>query len=68
MEIKKSITINLSANDVKEIIADYLKKDGYVVTVDDISFSAGSRCEGYGMAEHYVSYFDGASVKCKERS
>ena len=29
MEIKKNITIELSENDVKEIIVDYLKREGY---------------------------------------
>ena len=67
MEIKKNITIKLSENDVKEIIADFLKRDGYNVTVDDVSFSVGTRCEGFGTAEHYVSCFNGAFVKCKEK-
>lgn len=67
MEIKKNITIKLSENDVKEIIADFLKRDGYNVTIDDISLSVGSRCEGFGAAEHYVSCFNGAFVKCKEK-
>ena len=67
MEIKKSITINLSENDVKEIIADYLKREGCDVTVNDITLSIGSRCEGYGTAEHEVNYFKGAYVNCKEK-
>ena len=67
MEIKKNITINLSENDVKEIITDYLKREGYDVTVNDIALSIGSRCEGYGTAEHEVHYFKGAYVNCQER-
>lgn len=67
MEIKKNITIELSENDVKEIIADYLKREGYAVKSDDVSFSIGTRCEGYGMAETYINYFKGAFVKCKEK-
>ena len=67
MEIKKNITINLSENDVKEIIADYLKREGYDVTVNDVTLSIGSRCEGYGDAEHEVVYFKGAYVNCKEK-
>ena len=67
MEIKKNITIELSENDVKEIITDYLKREGYGVTVDNVSFSVGSRLEGYGYGEHEVSYFKAAYVKCKEK-
>lgn len=67
MEIKKNITINLSENDVKEIITDYLKREGYDVTVNDVTLSIGSRCEGYGDAEHEVVYFKVAYVNCKEK-
>lgn len=67
MEIKKNITIELSENDVKEIIADYLQREGYKVTVDDVSLLVGSRTEGYGLAEHPVKYFECAYVKCQEK-
>lgn len=67
MEIKKNITIEFSEADVKEIIADFLKKDGYNVTANDVRLVVGSRLEGYGMAEHPVHYFEGAFVKCNEK-
>lgn len=67
MEIKKNITIKLSENDVKEIIADYLSKDGYDVAADDVRLSVGSRLEGFGMMEHPVNYFEGAYASCKEK-
>ena len=67
MQIKKNITIELSEKDVKEIIVDYLNKEGYKITVDDISFFVGSRIEGYGMGEHKVNYFRAAYKKCKEK-
>ena len=67
MEIKKNITIELTEDDVKEIIVNYLMRDGYDVTVDDIRLSVGSRLEGFGMMEHPVNYFEGAYVKCKEK-
>ena len=67
MQIKKNITIELSEKDVKEIISDYLNKEGYKVSVDDISLSVGSRIEGYGMGEYEVNYFKAAYVKCKEK-
>lgn len=67
MEIKKNITIELSENDVKEIIADYLQREGYKVTVDDVSLLVGLRTEGYGLAGHPVKYFECAYVKCQEK-
>lgn len=67
MEIKKNITIELSENDVKEIITDYLRREGYKVSVNDVNLSVDSRLEGFGMAEHEVNYFKGAYVKCKEK-
>jgi hypothetical protein len=67
MEIKRNITIELSETDVKQIIAGYLNKKGYMVEPVDVRLSVGSRLEGYGMAEHPVNYFEGAYVKCKEK-
>ena len=66
MNIKTSIKIELSADDVKEIIINYLKNEGYDFSVDDVVFSVGTRYEGYGMSEHPVNYFDGVYVKRKE--
>lgn len=67
MVIKKNIRIELSEYDVKEIIVDYLNKEGYTVTTDDVSLSVGSRIDGYGMAEHEVNYFRAAYINCKEK-
>ena len=64
MEIKKSITINLSEDDLRKIVADYLQKDGYKVEEKDVDFLIRYRCEGYGMMEHEVSYLKGCNVKC----
>ena len=61
MEIKKNITINLSENDVKEIITDYLKREGYDVTVNDVTLSIGSRCEGYSEVS-FASYTETVST------
>ncbi len=62
----KNIKIELSPDDVKEIIVSYLKTEGYDFSVDDVVFSVGTRYEGYGMAEHPVDYFAGAYVGRKE--
>jgi hypothetical protein len=66
MNIKTSIKIELSADDVKGIIINYLENEGYDFSVDDVVFNIRTRYEGYGMAEHPVGYFDGAYVKRKE--
>jgi hypothetical protein len=66
MNIKTSIKIELSVDDVKEIIINYLKNEGYDFSVGDVVFNIRTRYEGYGMAERPVDYFDGAYVKRKE--
>lgn len=65
MNIKKNITIHLSAGDVKEIIADYLKKEGYSVEAEDVRLTVGSRTVGYFMDEYDEHYFKEASVDIK---
>lgn len=65
MGIIKNITVELSENDVKIIIADYFQREGHKVSKDDISIVIGSRLEEYGMSEHTVNYFEGAYVKMK---
>lgn len=68
MEIKTNVTVNLSEDDVKQILADYVhKKTGYEIRTDDVTLSVGSRIEGYGMGEYSVEYFKGAYVNCKEK-
>ena len=66
MEIERNITVKLSENDVKEIIVNYLKNEGYITETDDITLVVGSRLEGYGMGEYQVNYFDCAYVKCSD--
>lgn len=65
MKIMKDITINLSEDDVKEIIADYITQNGYKATSKDVKFSVGERYEGYGCGEYIVHYFEGATVRIK---
>ena len=67
MEIKKNIRIELSENDVKEIIADYLNKEVYTVVANDVALSVGTTTKGYGMAEHEVTCFNAAYINCKEK-
>lgn len=66
MNLKKNIEFHLSGDDVKEIIADYLKKEGYSVEAEDVVLRVGRRSVGYGPMVHDVICFDEAVVKCKE--
>lgn len=63
MEIKKDITIHLSETDIKEIIADYLKREGYEVAVNNVRLSVGTEIQGYGLGELEVTCFKGANVR-----
>ena len=67
MKLSKSMTIHLTENDVKEIIAEYIKtQKGYSITADDVTLKVGVECHGYGMAEHDVTVFKGCDVDVKE--
>ena len=58
MNIDNKITITLSEEDVKECVAKYISSNcGYQVKPENVSLNVGSKCVGYGMAEHQVSYF-----------
>ena len=67
MEIKKNITIHLSEADVKEIVAKYLKENGYPVTDADVSILIDSKWKGYGADEHEEYYFKGIDVNYREK-
>lgn len=64
MNIMKDITINISPDDIAQLIVDYLLKEGYVATVKDVTFLSGSRLEGF--YETPVNYFDGCKVHIKD--
>lgn len=66
MNIKKNITINLSEDDVKEIIAEYCNENGYKVKPEDVVLSVNRRCVGYGSIERDEWFFAGAKVDAKE--
>ena len=57
MNIEKKITITLSEIDVKGIVADYLKKEGFKVSPNDVTLSVGIDWVGYGMDERQVAHF-----------
>lgn len=67
MDIKSKITITLTPEDVKGIIAEYLTHKGYEVSPNNVELFTGTRWEGYGYGEHMVHYFEKciATVKAK---
>lgn len=67
MKIEKNIEIKLSPEDCKKIIANYLTKEGYNVTPENINFDVSTQLEGYGTMEHEVTKFRGCSIRCKEK-
>ena len=68
MEIKKTITLELSEHDVQEIIAEYLNKQGYSFKASDVSLVIGSKWTIYGASgETKEYYFEAARVKYKEK-
>ena len=68
MKIKNNTVIELTESDVKDIIVEHFKKNGYDVSNENVTFSVGTRLEGYGMAEHQVTCFNGARVDCNTMS
>lgn len=67
MNISKNITIHLTEDDVKEIIAEHIKsRNGFSVTKDNVTLRVGTVCRGYGMAEHDVTVFKGCDVEVKD--
>ncbi len=65
LHIEKRMTMHLSEEDVKKIVAEYLSRKGYKVLADDVKLSVGTRLEGYGPMEHNVTYFKECSVEIK---
>lgn len=67
MKVNKLIKIILTEEDVKAAISDWLNiREGYKIDPKDVEFSIGTRCEGYGLAEHYVQYFKECVITIKE--
>lgn len=65
MNFKKKLTISLSENDVKEIVADYLVAQGFKVTTDDVKLVVGNEWRGYGPCEYKTTYFKECTVTVK---
>ena len=67
MKINKHVTLTFKEADVKGIICEYLKSQGYTVNVEDVVLDIGTRYEYCGpMDEHQVPYFKECRVEIKE--
>lgn len=67
MEIKKTITINLTTDEVKEMVIDYLRSKGYTATNDDVNFVIDNEIKTYhdeewGESEYRVPYLKNVCV------
>ena len=65
MNVTRTITVNLTKEEVAEIIKNHLNKEGFAVDAENIVFELSSKWCGYGMDEHKVEEFSGCSVTCK---
>lgn len=67
MNIDTNINVNLSPDEVKEIIAQYVKTKLpiYEAAASDVTLKVGQECVGYYKDEHYETRFYGATIKCK---
>lgn len=65
MKINKRLTISLTENDVKEIIADYIVQQGFKVTTEDVKLVVTSEWRGYGMGEYQSPCFKECTVTVK---
>jgi len=68
MEIKKNLTIKLTEEDVKNIIADHLKKNGYKVSTDDVKLLVNKKwTDDYDERyQNEVLYFESCVVNLVE--
>ena len=62
MNIVKCITTELTPDNLREIVAESLKTEGYEADKKNVRFNVERHLEGYGMGEHEVTEFLGCSV------
>lgn len=63
MDIKHNMTLTFKSDEVKNIIIEYLEREGFITSNYNISFDIKRQIEGYGMMEHEVTEFQGITVK-----
>lgn len=65
MKFNKKLTITLTEQDVKEIVADYIISQGFKVTPEDVELIVGTECRGYDMGVYQTAVFKECSVTVK---
>lgn len=69
MKRQFNIKIDITADEIKEIIAEHFNKNVDTlesnIKPEDIVFNVTETCVGYGPSEHMVTSFTGASVSVK---
>lgn len=65
LHIEKRMTMHLSEEDVKKIVASYLSKQGYNALPADVTLFVGTKLDGYGPMEHETVYFKECTVELK---
>lgn len=66
LQVDKNITINLTPDELKELIAEKCREQGYTtVEAKDVTFDVGTELRGYGMAEHEEVVFRCCTIHSK---
>lgn len=65
MNIKRTMTIKLSKEEVQQIIKERLKQEGFVVDDKDISFDIATRERGTQRDPWTEAVFEKCTVICK---
>lgn len=68
MEINKTITIHLSEENVRDIIAMYFKKEGYTLDINDVELVVDYRIAGYYNDRRTEPYFKEAIIHTRDKS
>lgn len=66
MKIKRTMTLEISPKEIKNILINYLKDEGYnSITENDITFDIGEKPQGYGYFDDgkTIPYFRSVLVK-----
>lgn len=65
MKFERTINVELSPDDLAEIVKDYLEKEGFEVEENGVDFFSTSEIKGYGMGEYQEIKFKSCKVRCK---
>jgi hypothetical protein len=63
MEVTKSVHINLTESEVKDIIREYLHAKGHEVSNDNIEFTMSRVSCGFGINEVNKIHFHGCKIR-----